>query len=138
MKLGLIQLTKNIIISPLLLAKAITAGIKGIGYEFISFAKRDYDLKCLIIAVLVLIEGLISVKTITLVPTVLHMDKALAYYSGAGVFWWIFVILYSLTEKDYKTYINEENAIWNCLDDVAPLFIIAVDAVTLLTLGLIM
>ena len=138
MKLGLIQLTKNIIISPLLLAKAITAGIKGIVYEFISFAKRDYDIKRLIIAILVLIEGLISVKAITLVPTVLHMNKSLAYYSGAGVFWWIFVVLYSLAEKDYKTYINEENAIWNCLDDVVPLFIIAVDAVTLLTLGLIM
>ena len=138
MKLGLIRLTKNIIISPFLLAKAITAGIKGIVYEFISFAKRDYDIKRLIIAILVLIEGLISVKAITLVPTVLHMNKSLAYYSGAGVFWWIFVIIYSLTEKDYKTYINEENAIWNCLDDVVPLFIIAVDAVTLLTLGLIM
>ena len=133
----LIQTMKNIVISPLLLVRAIIAGVAGIAYEFATVVRRDYNPEHLTLVIVILLEILTSVGMIFFAPSVLHTDKSFVCYTGAGVSWLVFAVLYSLIEKEYKTN-AEGDTIWNYLGDTAPLFVLATDTVSLLVSGIIM
>lgn len=130
------QILKNSILSPILIARAIIAGIAGIAYEVQLLFKREYDAEGVLLILVILIEFALSVGSFVLAPRLLPASPNF-YHIGAAVMWYGFVALYSFMEREWQRSAGKE-PIWEYLGDTAPLFVIGTDAIILLILGIIL
>lgn len=136
MKQNVLNVMKTAIQSPLLIARALITGVKAFAEGGVHIAhavrKKAYDPERLTLIIVMLIEILISAGAIILAPKLLTSNSQL-YYTGAGVMWFGFVLLYALTSKD----VEEGESIFEYLGNAIPLSIFSFDFVSLLIIGVI-
>lgn len=135
----LTQILKNIILSPVLIAIAIVAGITGIICE-IRYAITDgYNGERMTLVWLVPIEISLSAGLIALAPKILHDIDYNIFYLGAVMFWICFVALYSFIKEGFERSeaSKDGDTMWMYFGDVVPLFVISVDIIILLIMGLV-
>lgn len=136
MKANVLDITKTAIQSPLLIARALITGVKALAeggiHIFRAVQKKAYEPERLTLIIVMLIEILISTGAIILAPKLLTNNSQL-YYTGAGVMWFGFVMLYTLIAKD----VEEGESIFDYLGSAVPLSILSIDFVSLLIIGVI-
>ena len=134
MKANVLDVIKTAIQSPLLIARALITGVKALAeggiHIFRAIRKKAYEPERLTLIIVMLIEILISTGAIILAPKLLTNNSQL-YYTGAGVMWFGFVLLYALTSKD----VEEGESVFDYLGSAVPLSILSIDFIILLTMG---
>ena len=134
MKVNVLDVTKTAIQSPLLIARALITGVKALAeggiHIFCAVQKKAYEPERLTLIITMLIEILISTGAIILAPKLLTNNSQL-YYTGAGVMWFGFVMLYALISKD----IEKGESVFDYLGSAVPLSILSIDFIILLTMG---
>lgn len=136
MKQNVLNVMKTAIQSPLLIARALITGVKAFAEGGVHIAhavrKKAYAPERLTLIIVMLIETAISIGAIVFAPKIFANSSQL-YYTGAGVMWFGFVLLYALTSKD----VEEGESVFEYLGNAIPLSILSVDFVSLLIIGVI-
>ena len=136
----LIPVLKNTLCSPVLLMFAIIAGIAGIVREIRYAVEDGYNGERMTLVWIIPIEILLSIGCFVLAPHMLPDDVGYnIYHLGAFLFWVFYIVVYSLFKAGFdKTEASQNgDTIWEYFGEVVPLFVLSVDIIILLILGMV-